>query len=72
MTRKENREVSQQMLNVYRGILFNHQEFEAGDSEEVVYEFDCPQFAELRNKYDLVRIGGKGSDFIPMGHDVPP
>ena len=64
MTRKENREVSQQMLNVYRGILFNHQEFEAGGSEEVVYEFDCPQFAELRNKYDLVRIGGKGSDFV--------
>lgn len=64
MTRKEMREIAQQMLDVYRGILFNNQEFESGNSEEVIYEFDCPEFEELRNKYNLVEIAGDGSDFV--------
>ena len=64
MTRKEMREIAQQMLDVYRGILFNNQEFEGGNSEEIIYEFDCPEFEELRNKYNLVEVAGKGSDFV--------
>ncbi|MBO5656955.1 MAG: transglutaminase family protein, partial [Agathobacter sp.] len=51
------------MLDVYRGILFQNQEFEDGNTEEIIYEFDCPEFEELRNQYDLVRIAGKGSDY---------
>lgn len=64
MTRKEMREIAQQMLDVYRGILFNNQEFESGNSEEIIYEFDCPEFEELRNKYNLVEVAGNGSDFV--------
>lgn len=64
MTKKEMQENAQQMLNVYSGILFNNQEFEDGNPQEIIYEFDRPEFEELRNKYDLVRIAGKGSDFI--------
>ncbi len=64
MTRKETHEIAQQMLDIYRGILFNNQEFESGNSNEMSYEFDCPEFEELRNKYDLVKIAGNGSDFI--------
>ena len=63
MTRKESREIAQQILNIYCGTLFQNQEFESGDPEEMVYEFDCPEFEELRVKYDLVKIAGKGSDF---------
>lgn len=64
MTRKEIQEVAQQMLDIYSGILFNHQEFDSGNTEEIIYEFDCPEFEELRNKYDLVKVAGKGSDFM--------
>ena len=64
MTRKEMQEIAQQMLAVYRGILFNNQEFESGNDEEIIYEFDCPEFEELRCKYNLVEIAGKGSDFV--------
>lgn len=64
MTRKEEQEMAQYMLDVYRGILFQNQEFESGNGEEIVYEFDCPQYEELRNQYHLVEIAGKGSDFI--------
>ena len=63
MAKKEMREIAQQMLNVYRGILFQHQAFENGMDQEVVYAFDCPEFEELRSTYDLVKIAGKGSDF---------
>jgi hypothetical protein len=64
MTRKEAQEIAQQMLNVYSGILFHNQEFEGGNTDENVYEFNCPEFEELRNKYDLVKIAGRGNDFI--------
>lgn len=52
------------MLDIYRGILFNHQKFESGNAQEMIYEFDCPEYVELRNKYDLVNIAGKGSDVV--------
>ena len=64
MTRKETQEIAQHMLNIYSGILFINQEFESGNTKEIIFEFDCPEFEELRSKYDLVKIAGKGSDFI--------
>lgn len=63
MTRKEAQETEQEKLNIYSGILFNNQEFESGNTEDIFYEFDCPEFEELRNKYGLVEIAGEGSDF---------
>ncbi len=51
------------MLDVYSGILFHNQEFDSGSAEDIVYEFDCPEFAELREKYNLEKTAGKGSDF---------
>ena len=64
MTRTETQEIAKQMLNVYSGILFHSQEFANGNPEEIFYDFECPEYEELRNKYDLVKIAGKGSDFI--------
>lgn len=64
MTRKEMQEIAQQMLDVYSGMLFHNQEFESGNTEDIIYEFDCPEFEELRTKYNLVKIAGKGSDFV--------
>ena len=63
MTKRENQEISQQLLNVYSGILFHDQTFEDGISEIMIYAFDCPEFEELRTKYNLAEIAGKGSDF---------
>ena len=64
MAKKELQEIAQQMLNVYSGILFHHQEFERGNREENIYDFECPEFEELREKYNLIQIAGKGSDFV--------
>lgn len=75
MTKKEMQGIAQQMLDVYRGILFQHQAFENGNTEDIIYEFDCPEFEELRNQYGLLRIAGKGSDFTRakrLLHDLAP
>lgn len=63
MTGKEMQEIAQQMLDIYSGTLFHNQEFESGNAKEIIYEFDCPEFEELRNRYNLIKIAGKGSDF---------
>ena len=63
MAKKEMQQIAAQMLNVYRGILFHNQIFESGTTQEFIYEFDCPEYEELRCKYSLIRIAGTGSDF---------
>ena len=64
MSKKEATALARQMLNVYQGILFHNQEFDSGNREEIVYEFDCAPFEELREKYHLAQVAGKGSDFV--------
>ena len=64
MSKQKIQEITQKMFDVYSGILFQNQEFELGSCEEIVYEFDCPEYVELREKYNLIKIAGKGSDFI--------
>lgn len=59
-----NKEFAQQLLNVYSGILFHNREFENGNGEEIFYGFDCPEFGQLREQYDLLALAGKGSDFL--------
>ena len=63
MTQKEQKAVSQLMLDIYSGILFNNRQFSEGDNREIVYSFDCPEFEVLKEKYNLEKIAGKGSDF---------
>ena len=57
------KQIAQHMLDVYRGILFQNPQFEAGDREKLVYRLDCPEFAQLRSQYDLDAVAGTGSDF---------
>ena len=64
MTKKETQEIAQQMLDAYSGVLFHNQAFEDGTAEDIIYEFDCPEFEELRTKYNLVKIAGTGSDLV--------
>ena len=63
MTRKESKEILQQMLDIYQGILFQNRSFEPGNPAEIIYDFSCPEFHELRAKYNLAAVAGSGSDF---------
>ncbi len=51
-----------EMLDVYSGILFNNQIFENGNNLRINYDFDCKEYNELKEKYDLKKIAGDGSD----------
>ena len=64
MTNKEWKQIQKEQLNIYSGILFHNQVF-AGENEveRIKYDFSCPEFAELREKYGLEEIAGTGSDF---------
>ena len=57
------KDFTRQMLNVYSGILFHNPIFAEGNGEELTYQFDCPEFVQLREQYDLLALAGKGSDF---------
>lgn len=63
MTKKELFEISQEKFNIYGGILFHNQEFESESNAHISYDFSCPEFKELKEKYNLEAVAGKGSDF---------
>lgn len=63
MTKKEYKETLQQYLDIYCGILFNNQIFQNDNDEQIIYNFDCPEFAVLKSKYQLEQIAGDGSDY---------
>ena len=64
MTKKEWNEIHQEKLRIYSGILFHNQTFGSGNGETVIcYDFSCPEFTRLREKYRLEEIAGKGTDF---------
>lgn len=63
MTRKERNMAAEEKFHIYSGILFHNREFASENTDKVVYDFSCPEYEELREKYDLPSIAGKGSAF---------
>ena len=52
-----------QLINTYSGILLNYSDFQSGNQDEITYDFDCEEYKELIEKYQLDKIAGKGSDY---------
>lgn len=64
MTDQENLQVQQNLFDIYSGILFNNQVFAgSGEKEEITYDFDCPDYKTLIEKYGIDRIAGEGTAF---------
>lgn len=63
MTEQESIVYHQTLTAVYSGILFHNQSFEEGQDHDISYQFDCPEYMELKEKYNLAKIAGSGSDF---------
>ena len=55
-------EDNETLYTIYRGILCNNQRFQPGKSVAVEYRMDCPEYAELLQKYSFEKIAGKGTD----------
>ena len=62
MTDHELQENWNELLNIYRGILFHNLEFSAGRNAKLIYDFACPQFTVLKEKYHLENIAKQGSE----------
>lgn len=63
MNQKESLEINEKLYDTYCGILFHSPAMQEGPELTVTYDFDCPQFSLLREKYALQKIAGQGSDF---------
>lgn len=63
MKKREFFELAAEMQNIYSGILFNYRNFDGKTADDVIYDFSCLEYEELREKYELVKIAGTGSDF---------
>ena len=55
-------EENKKLYDIYRGILCNNQSFQLGKQAQVEYRFDCPEYAELKEKYHLNEIAGNGTE----------
>lgn len=51
------------VYGIYTGILTNFGDFKGKEILEFEYDFNCPEYKELIEKYNLKRIAGKGSSF---------
>jgi len=64
MTDQENLQVQQNLFDIYSGILFNNQEFaDSGEKAEITYDFGCPEYQTLIEKYGIDKIAGEGTAF---------
>ena len=63
MTNAELQEALEELLDIYKGILFNNCNFCGGINEKIVYNFASPQLFVLKEKYKLEKIAKQGSDF---------
>lgn len=63
MTNAELQEALEELLNIYKGILFNNCAFSGGVAEKIVYNFASPQLSVLKERYNLEKIANQGSDF---------
>ena len=54
MTVKEWNDLNAQLQQIYSGILFHNQTFSDENIDVTIrYDFSCPEYARLREKYDL-------------------
>ena len=64
-----------EMFDVYSGILFNNQKFKKDNNKRINYTFNCKEYNELKDKYDLEKIAGNDSDLskgIKLLHYLAP
>lgn len=61
--KKIEKENLENLLEVYKGILFQNQTFASDKCDNINYQFEIKEFNELKEKYDLVNIACRGTDF---------
>ncbi len=63
MNKQESQQMDALLLDIYCGILFNAPQMVEGENIPMEYRFDCPEFSQLKEKYPIQKVAGKGGDF---------
>ena len=63
MNKREEKEIGTRFLEVYGGILFQSPIFETGQEVVCSYDFTNRNYEELKSRYPILQIAGKGGDF---------
>ena len=64
MTDQDNALFQQNLFDIYTGILFNNQSFAAGPGAgKITYDFACPEYRTLVERYGIDRTAGEGTAF---------
>lgn len=60
----ETRQMIEYSYLINRGILLLNELDDSGEKANIVYDFNCKEYKEIKEKYDFEKIAGKGSEFI--------
>ncbi len=63
MQDNEWKEIWQDELNIFSGILFNNSKFAKGTEDIIFYDFDCIEYDILKKQYGIQNIAGDGTAF---------
>lgn len=63
MARQKREEEYSFLLDVFSGVLFHAIRLAEGETVRLEYRFDCPEFPQLRERYPIETVAGKGGDF---------
>ena len=64
MDKNQYKVVLTMLLNTYEGILLNHPLLSGSENKKINYFFDCKQYEEIIEKYNIDKIAGNGSEFV--------
>lgn len=56
-------QTKEEVYNMECGIIFNSKTFRTSENAIITYDFDDPEYQELREKYELINLAGNGSEF---------
>lgn len=56
-------ELYNHLLDIFSGEIFNAKKLATGETVNIEYHFDCPEFNTLREQYPIERVAGQGGDF---------
>lgn len=63
MNQREREDIDSSLLQIFCGLLFDFQTFRRGEPFTCSFDFDHPIYGQLRARYPIERVAGKGGAF---------
>lgn len=63
MNRQEQRELDEELLRIYGGILFNAPNFRKGEPKQSSFDFKNATYSAIKAEFQIEKVAGRGTDF---------